>query len=250
MNKKSRNTSIKGGILTCAFIIVAILYIINEIKNWVGNVYYTKYSQVNYLAQPLMSFRDYPNFMMVFCVGTEVNSTFRDSNLINSLNISLSWHYTIREPWLYENEINIKLKSCKKTMFPKAAVTSLTFKIYEHCSCADSKSLAAYNISYAFTDTFNSYLAYNIKFNDDILNDPTKYQQAYTYLKQNPSRSFAYFVDSIGNIDDYTSDVFTYFMNYKFNFINPDVLYIADMYLNAINVVIDDNYVNKSKFMI
>ncbi len=241
-NTKTRRTSIKGGILSLISIILSIIYIFNEFYNWLSVSYYTKYYQSDFERMPEINLIDYPKFMLAFCIGTENNSTVRDDSVIEMLNRTLTWSYVVRTPWLMEKSVNIPLETCKKSMFPKESVNSLTFRMYQNCLCADSSKLSQFNISYSFTDTYHSYLNYIINFRDDILDNDTRILEAYYHLIERQSRNFIYFVDSIGKIDDHSENFFSNYMNWKVNYLNPDVYYLSDVFLSRVEVKIDDNF--------
>jgi hypothetical protein len=50
-------------------------------------------------------------------------------------------------------------------------------------------------------------------------------------------------VDSIGKIDDHSENFFSNYMNWKVNYLNPDVFYLSDIFLSRVEMKIDDNFV-------
>ena len=242
-NTKSSKTSVTGGILSIISLFIAFIYTINLLYNWFSISYYSKYYQTDFSKKPEINLKDNSKFMLAFCIGSESNSTYRDYSVIDILNQSLSWSYTIRQPWLIEGNVNIPLEKCKQNMFPRESVNTLTFRIYESCLCADNSKLSKYNISFSFTDTFHSYLTYIVNFKDYILEDPVLLKEAIILLEEHQSRNFIYYVDSIGKIDDHSENFFSNYLNWKVNYLNPYTSYLSDVFLRKVQIKIDDNFV-------
>ena len=84
--------------------------------------------------------------------------------------------------------------------------------------------LKKYNISYNYRDTYTTFLSYEVKFNDEIYQNISKYNESYDYLSNNPVKSVIYYVDSVADLksysDQFAPDFKKYFAIIILNFLN------------------------------
>ena len=248
INKKESLKSWQGGITSLIFLSGVIIYITFQLYYWLTLSYTTKISQTNYISDNIVNINSLNDFMMAFCPGSAVNSTKKDPIVTESLNMTLEWHYFIRNPWLFEDKVYINLTPCTDDMFPTFLNETYSVRLFRGCSCAKKKDLDNYNITYFFTDTYVSYLQYVAKFNDNILNNSTLYQKYFDYYSLNTPRLFTYFIDSQGNIDNY-DDPFDNYINYQYSYLNPDTSVQTDLFFNRLLVKSDDGFIGNSKLI-
>ena len=114
-----------------------------------------------------------------------------------------------------------------------------SFKDFENCMCIKSSDLVQ-NISYFFSDSFTSYIDFEVKFNDNITGNQSKYNYYIDYFNNNTPRGYLYFVDSVPDIEKYMNP-FRYFLNFHVELLNPSSQIITNLYLNTIDMTLDDS---------
>ena len=249
INKEEYSKSWQGGLLTLIFILPSLLYVAFQLNYWLTYSYSTKVSQTNYINNNIVNIDKLNDFMLAFCPGSASNSTYKDPLVIESLNMTLEWHYITRNPWQLEDKQMINLTLCTDDMFPDFLAETYDVRMFRGCTCAKKADMDVYNITYFFTDTYTSYLQYTTKFNDEINNNDTLYQKYYDYYRANTPRLFTYFVDSQGNIDDFEQP-FNNYINYHYSYLNPGKSIQSDLFFNKLIVKSDDSFIGSSKNII
>jgi hypothetical protein len=241
VNCDKRVSSWQAGINSLLFIITATLYTLVQFYYFFNLSYTKKFSQTNYVNNPQSNMKDLNKFMFAFCHGSADNSTERDPIAHEAVYSTLEWHYFIRNPWLFEDKIYIKLKECTKEDFPDFLRETYSMRLFQNCKCAGFDQLRDFNFSYFFTDSYNSYFAYKLMFKDHIINNSTLYQYYSDYFRNNTQRIFTFFVDSQGNVDK-QDNPFTNFINYDYSYLSPDFSAISDLFFSSLKVSLDDNF--------
>ena len=246
VNSKRNFTSWQAGIVSVIFFIIAFLYTLVQFYYFFNLFYTKKYSQTNYIQSPELNVKDLKQFMFAFCHGTASNSTERDPIAHSAVYSTLEWHYFIRNPWLFEDQVYINLTKCSSDDFPDFVRKTYTMRLFENCQCASYNQLKDYNFSYFFTDSYNSYFAYKLMFKDEVMKNETLYQYYSDYYRNNSQRVFTYFVDSQGNVDS-LNDPFTNFINYDYSYLSPDFSSLTDLFFSSLDVSLDDNILYSCK---
>ena len=246
INKKDSLKSWQGGITSLIFLSAAMLYIAFQLYYWLTLSYTTKISQTNYISNNIVDIQSLSDFMIAFCPGSASNSTAKDPIVTESLNMTLEWHYFIRNPWLFEDKVYINLTQCTDDMFPSFVSNTYDVRLFRGCTCARKEDLNQFNITYFFSNSYVSYLQYIAKFNDNILKNNTLYQKYFDYYSSNTPRLFTYFIDAQGNIDDYKNP-FDNYINYQYSYLNPDASVQTDLFFNKLTVQSDDVFIGNGK---
>ena len=246
INKKSRFTSIYGGITTMMFLLGSFIYISYNIYNLLNYDLATTTSDTSLLIRPQINFIEYPKFMFAFCVGDQFNSTKRDPFITKTLNVTLSWHHLTRQPWLISGDIPIKMKTCTFDMFPAKTVNKYTFKLFSDCQCVTNDDLKIYNLSNVYTDSYMSNLRISAKFKDKIYDNTTLYESTYKYYVKSTPKSYLYFIDNVVNISSILNP-FENYLNFNTQMLNVDLFTTSELYFNILDVKIDDFILGSSK---
>jgi len=183
--------------------------------------------------------------MIAFCHGVDGNSTNRDPIAHQAVYSTFEWHYTIRNPWNFEDKIMINLKTCEAKDFPEFVQNTYTIRLFKGCQCVPNEEIKKYNITFFQTDSYYSYFAYKLMFKDEILSNSSAYDYYYDYYKTNIQKLTTYFIDSQRNLNDEINP-FNKYVNYEYDMINPEVNQNTDLLFSLLNVTIDNNYLISS----
>ena len=244
INKQDRVYSWKVGLLSSIMVVGSLIYIISTCLKWFKNNYTTKTVKVVVENLPQVSLSSNNDFMFLYCLGTQNNSTERIPIINYSMNITLRWRYVSKFPYEMNGEVPIEMKKCSRDLFNKSVVNRFTYNKYDGCLCVNSDNLLN-DISYFMTDSYFTFYDLQVKFNDSILKNKTQYNYMVDYLNNNTPVGYFYYLDTTADIDQY-SKPFTYFMNFHSQVLNPTSLMISNIYLTNINMEIDDNVIYDS----
>ena len=241
MNNEKKMIYWKSGLLFIIFLTGFVLYTVTETMSWTSLLYsYTSY-QTNFDPKPKIDLIKYKDFMIAFCNVNNQNASIIDPVINEALNNTLEWRYIAREPWLARGGINIPLKNCTYEMFPKKSVNRRNFLSYKSCYCAEANSLSRYNISYTEKDSFSTFLSYDIKFKDYIYKNQTLYNFYYEYLKTNQIKNYVFFIDTVVDINDYSGNLLSNFLDYQSSFLNADLYANYDIYYSKTYISLSDS---------
>jgi hypothetical protein len=243
MNSKKRNSSWIGGMIVIMMIGLCSVFVFYQIYLWLttGNV--IRFFQFNYSKKPEILLKDYDDFMLAICSGTDDNSTNYDPFISDSFKESLVWEYNYRLPWFINGKIEIPLRQCKNKHFPHKLINQFNMRDFINCRCARHEDLKDYNISFSYKDSYSSFLSYQVRLKDEVYNNLSLYNNISKIIQENPPRKYIYFVDSVADLNVFTEDFFTNYLNYHTSYISLSLNNLYEIYLNTISVIVSDSLV-------
>ena len=240
-NGTSNIRSTPGACLSLLFIIYCVYYFVIESFNYAVNTRQELY-QVQQISQPIINFSDYPNFMLMHCKVDASNSTRSNMPEIDELvDETLTIQMITKIPQFVKQEIKIPVSQCTIDMFPPKIMNEKLFKnYYQYCKCVSNSMLRNYNVSFFYSDTYNTYLEFTTQIKQDIFNDKTKLSAAYKVFEKDPPISEFLFIDA--NAEPPTSKTpFSFYLNSQFAYMNMNSISYSEVLLKQIHMRSDPN---------
>ena len=241
MNKQDRIYSWKVGVLSYIFITGSLIYIISTCIKWYNNIYTTKSLKQVQVSLPYVRLSTNYDFMFLYCLGTQNNSTERIPIVKDSMNFTFKWRNVYKFPYEINGEVPIEMKKCSLDQINNNVSNRFSKRHYDGCLCATVDTFFE-DVSYFFTDSYYTFYDLQVKFNDSILNNKTLYNNMVDYFNNNTPVGYFYYVDTSADIDAYTKP-FIPFINFHSQVLNPTSQVISNIYMTNINMHIDDNLI-------
>ncbi len=246
-NKESLVKTTPGACISFMFYIFVCYYISYEIYYFYLNPFKQEYI-VETVLQPKINLKDYENFMMMSCKVDAINNNISKLPQIDEIvEETLKLNLIYRIPKYVRQKVKLKIKPCKRGMFPGKIVTKRLYEqLYQDCKCVPHESLRDYNMSFFFSDSYFTFLEYSYKYKDEVFNNKTRLQEAYDLLLKAPTTTEFFFVDTSAE-EININHPFKFYFNTQLNFLNPDFVIYSDIWLKKIQMTLSDSILTHGK---